>query len=67
MAELALNLERFESSGDGRLSAADYSLDEIRRAPLSWDKIVKSPHPTNCRYQRACNFNLYVKDGIVLR
>jgi len=67
MTELGLNLERFESSGDGRLSAADYSLDEIRRAPWRWDKIVKSSHPTNCWYQRACNFNLYVKDGIVLR
>ncbi len=67
MAELGLNIERFESSGDGRLSATDYSLDEIRRAPWRWDKIVKSSHPTNCWYQRACNFNLYVKDGIVLR
>jgi DMSO reductase family type II enzyme molybdopterin subunit len=67
MAELGLNLERFESSGDGPLSATDYSHDEIRRAPWRWDKIVKSSHPTNCWYQRACNFNLYVKDGIVLR
>jgi len=67
MAQLGLNLERFDLHGDGPLSAADYSHDEIRRASWSWDKIVKSSHPTNCWYQRACNFNLYVKDGIVLR
>jgi DMSO reductase family type II enzyme molybdopterin subunit len=67
MAELGLNLERFELNGDGPLSVTDYSHEEIRRASWSWDKIVKSSHPTNCWYQRACNFNLYVKDGIVLR
>ena len=67
MAELILRMESFELSGDGRLLAADYSLDEIRRAPWQWDKVVKGSHLTNCAYQQACNFKLYVKDGVILR
>ncbi|MBI2180939.1 MAG: molybdopterin-dependent oxidoreductase [Deltaproteobacteria bacterium] len=67
MPELNLKLESLESSGDGRLSTADYSHDEIRRAPWKWDKVVKGSHLTNCSYQQACNFNLYVKDGVILR
>jgi DMSO reductase family type II enzyme molybdopterin subunit len=44
-----------------------YDLDTLRQEPLRWDRVVKSTHLTNCWYQRACNFNLYVKDGVVLR
>ncbi|MBI2359593.1 MAG: molybdopterin-dependent oxidoreductase, partial [Deltaproteobacteria bacterium] len=67
MADLKLKLESLEVNGGGLHGAPDYSHDEIRRAPWKWDKVVKSSHLTNCAYQQACNFNLYVKDGIVVR
>ena len=67
MTELNLKMESFEPSGDGAVSTAGYSHEEIRRAPWHWDKVVKSSHLTNCAYQQACNFNLYVKDGVILR
>jgi len=44
-----------------------YDLRALREKELEWDKVVKASHLTNCWYQRACNFNLYVKDGVVLR
>ncbi len=67
MAELRLKMESFEPNGDGAVSITDYSHEEIRRAPWQWDKVVKSSHLTNCAYQQACNFNIYVKDGVILR
>ncbi|MBI2088789.1 MAG: molybdopterin-dependent oxidoreductase, partial [Deltaproteobacteria bacterium] len=67
MADLELKLESLELGDGGLLRGRDYSREEIRRAPWEWDKVVKSSHLTNCAYQQACNFNLYVKDGIVVR
>jgi DMSO reductase family type II enzyme molybdopterin subunit len=63
---------KFESDG---LAIADRKTDEESRYDLralsrgnwQWDQVVKASHLTNCWYQRACNFNLYVKDGVVLR
>jgi len=56
-----------EVNGGGLPEAPDFSLGEVRRTPWRWDKVVKSSHLTNCAYQQACNFNLYVKDGVVVR
>lgn len=67
MADLALELGSLELSDGGSHRPPDYSHEEIRRIPWNWDKVVKSSHLTNCAYQQACNFNLYVKDGVVVR
>ena len=56
-----------EVNGSGLPETPDFSLGEVRRTPWRWDKVVKSSHLTNCAYQQACNFNLYVKDGVVVR
>lgn len=67
MADLRLELEGLESR-DGELpDTSEFSPSDVQRNLWDWDLVVKSSHPTNCWYQRACNFNLYVKDGIVLR
>ncbi|MBI4493368.1 MAG: molybdopterin-dependent oxidoreductase [Chloroflexi bacterium] len=44
-----------------------YDLRAVRSLALPWDRVVKSSHLGNCWYQRACNFNLFVYDGVVLR
>src|SRR3972149_3601597 len=34
--------------------------------PREWERVVKVACRNNCWYQRACSFNAYVKDGLVL-
>ena len=41
--------------------------EDLYRHNWTWDKVVKSTHHVNCWYQRGCTFNIYVKDGMVLR
>ncbi len=65
MAVLRLELEGLALENEHLID--DYSLAQVRQSIWDWDRVVKSSHPTNCWYQRSCNFNLYVKDGIVLR
>ncbi len=67
MTTLHLDLDALEQKGARQNDADSYSQEQFRRSSWAWDRVVKSSHPTNCWYQRACNFNLYVKDGIVLR
>ena len=43
------------------------SWEDVYRAQWQWDKIAKGTHFVNCWYQSACNWNVYVKDGIVWR
>ena len=67
MVALTLELHGL-SAGNGALPREfRYDLKALRRQTWNWDRVVKSSHLTNCWYQRACNFNLYVKDGVVLR
>ncbi|MCP4036403.1 MAG: molybdopterin-dependent oxidoreductase, partial [bacterium] len=40
---------------------------DVYRERWRWDKVVRSTHFTNCWYQAACSWNVYVKDGIVWR
>ncbi len=40
---------------------------DLYREQWTWDRVVKGTHHGNCWYQRCCNFNVYVKDGIVWR
>ena len=67
MADLRLELEALELKNSCPRDTFDFSLAGLRQNSWDWDLVVKSSHPTNCWYQRACNFNLYVKDGVVLR
>ena len=67
MTDLKLKLERLEAK-EGRLSdTSDFSLGAVRQNIWDWDRVVKGSHLTNCWYQTACNYNIYVKDGVVLR
>jgi DMSO reductase family type II enzyme molybdopterin subunit len=43
------------------------SWKELYRERLAWDRVVKGTHHVNCWYQRGCTFNVFVKDGIVVR
>src|SRR3972149_10596408 len=67
MTTLHLALEALAQKSARRNDADQYSRENFHRSSWTWDRVVKSSHPTNCWYQRACNFNLYVKDGVVLR
>ncbi|MBI3066783.1 MAG: molybdopterin-dependent oxidoreductase, partial [Deltaproteobacteria bacterium] len=67
MTILQLALEALAQKPANGIGAQHYSREIFHRSSWTWDRVVKSSHPTNCWYQRACNFNLYVKDGIVLR
>jgi DMSO reductase family type II enzyme molybdopterin subunit len=67
MADLELKLDGLELTDGRLLDAAEYSASELRRPLWDWDKVVKGSHLTNCAYQQACNFNIYVKDGVVVR
>ncbi|MBI2088795.1 MAG: molybdopterin-dependent oxidoreductase [Deltaproteobacteria bacterium] len=67
MLKLALELEGFAHADGGVGQESPYDLQRLRQEEWGWDRVVKATHLTNCWYQRACNFNLYVKDGVVLR
>ena len=40
---------------------------DLYRQRWTWDKIAKGTHAVNCWYQRGCNWDVYVKEGLVLR
>lgn len=44
-----------------------HNWEDLYRENWTWDKVFKSTHHVNCWYQRGCTFNIYVKDGLVLR
>ena len=67
MADLRLALEGLELKDGCPADTSGFSLSDVQRDHWDWDKVVKGSHLTNCWYQQACNFNLYVKDGVVLR
>jgi len=41
--------------------------EDLFRANWTWDRVAKGTHHVNCWYQRCCNWNVFVKDGIVWR
>jgi DMSO reductase family type II enzyme molybdopterin subunit len=46
----------------------DYrSWKDVYRARWTWDSISKGTHLVNCWYQAHCNWNVYVKEGVVFR
>ena len=51
-----------------QLPIPDYrKWEDLFREKWTWDTIVKSTHHVNCWYQRGCNWNVFVKDGVVWR
>ncbi|MBI2351565.1 MAG: molybdopterin-dependent oxidoreductase [Deltaproteobacteria bacterium] len=67
MPDLRLELHGLEAKEGSSTDASSYCLRDVRSDPWKWDRVVKASHLTNCAYQQACNFNLYVKDGVILR
>ncbi|MDE3077662.1 MAG: molybdopterin-dependent oxidoreductase, partial [Chloroflexota bacterium] len=65
MATLTLDLKALTTNGAA--PSEQYDLQELRHRKWEWDRVVKASHLVNCWYQQACNFNVYVKDGVVLR
>jgi DMSO reductase family type II enzyme molybdopterin subunit len=41
--------------------------EDLYRQRWVWDRVAKGTHYVNCWYQRGCNWNVYVKDGIAWR
>jgi len=75
-AAFALTLPTFTSvtAGKDLISAAagvppsyDGWLDVYRDRMWNYDKIVRSTHFINCWYQSHCAWDVYVKDGLVVR
>lgn len=55
-------------SGSLRTRAQNYrSWEDLYRVQWAWDRIAKGTHYVNCWYQRGCNWNVFVKDGLVFR
>ncbi len=40
---------------------------DVFRQQWTWDRVARGTHFVNCWYQRGCNWNVYVKDGLVVR
>ena len=55
------------AAGSPITRVAYQSFEDIWRAKWRWDSVAKGTHFVNCWYQRGCNWNVYVKDGIVWR
>jgi DMSO reductase family type II enzyme molybdopterin subunit len=67
MRTLTLELDALRQDESALAEVPRYDLREMRERKWVWDRVVKSTHPINCAYQMHCNFNIYVKDGVVLR
>ncbi|MBI4493406.1 MAG: molybdopterin-dependent oxidoreductase, partial [Chloroflexi bacterium] len=66
-SEVPLELHGLREAEPAVDASLPYSLQAVRTLPLPWDRVVKASHMTNCWYQRACAYNLFVSDGVVLR
>ncbi len=74
-AVLSLSLGRLAFLGEAQAARAvpgsgvpDYrSWEDVYRRKWTWDRIAKGTHYVNCWYQRGCNWDVYVKDGVVFR
>jgi anaerobic selenocysteine-containing dehydrogenase len=67
MAEVQLGLHGLDLKNGSLEDVRDYSPAVVRGSFWDWDRVVKASHLINCWYQQACSFNVYVKDGLVLR
>jgi DMSO reductase family type II enzyme molybdopterin subunit len=64
---LPFGLETHEASAAAVAGLGYESFEDLYRQKWVWDRVVKGSHFVNCWYQRGCNWNVYVKDGIVFR
>lgn len=68
MTRLNLQTHHLKCKDDSSLpEAADYDLGQLRNAVWDWDKVTKNSHPRGCAWQQFCSFNVFTKDGILLR
>jgi DMSO reductase family type II enzyme molybdopterin subunit len=51
----------------GRSAPAYAGWQDLYRAKWTWDRVVKGTHFVNCWYQRGCNWDVFVKEGLVFR
>jgi len=57
-----------EPLGSRPVAVPDYRHSEdLYRQGWVWDSVHKGTHFVNCWYQRGCNWNVYVKEGLVFR
>jgi len=57
-----------DGEGEGPTAVPRYGdWSDLYREHFTWDSVHKSTHHINCWYQRGCNWNVYVKGGVVLR
>ncbi|MBI2890837.1 MAG: molybdopterin-dependent oxidoreductase [Nitrospirae bacterium] len=56
-----------EATGGSTAAAAYNGFQDLYRRKWSWDQVSRSTHFVNCWYQAHCAFDVYVKDGVVLR
>jgi len=73
---LSLSLCQLRWNGSGTFAWAEtktqpatpyQDFEDLYREQWQWDHVAKGTHFVNCWYQRGCNWNVYVKDGIVWR
>jgi DMSO reductase family type II enzyme molybdopterin subunit len=68
---LSLCMTQLKIKGTGASAVQEGYLyrdwEDLYRQQWVWDKVVKGTHCVNCSTQYACNWNIYVKDGIVVR
>jgi len=55
------------AAGAGSLSRAPASFEDRYRNHWSWDGVVRGTHNLNCGLQPNCAFNLFTRDGVVVR
>jgi DMSO reductase family type II enzyme molybdopterin subunit len=56
------------AAGEGIQQAVSYrGWEDLYRNRWTWDKVSPATHYVNCWYQSSCNWNVYVKGGIVWR
>ncbi len=68
MTQLTLESHHLKTKDPGLLpEASQYDLRQLRNAFWDWDKVTKGSHPRGCAWQQFCSFNVFSKDGILLR
>ncbi len=68
LAQLKLGVGHARAAAGNAGSAVAYDdFQDLYRQKWKWDRVAKGTHFVNCWYQRGCNWNVYVKDGIVWR
>lgn len=64
------SVDRPENAGSSKVPTADVNdlaYHDRYRNKWTWDGVVKTTHTTNCGSSHSCAFNVYTKDGRVVR